>query len=89
MLAKAYVWASSGRAFTAAGIGPIPSSVFDDWCDRNDVTAPEYREFVHEVLRLVDAETLRRARAEASKRATPERQPGGNIPEKKPRRRRR
>jgi hypothetical protein len=86
-LARAYVWASSARTFTSIGIGPIPAPVIAEWCDRNDVHLPEYRAHAEEVLRLVDAETLRRARAEASRRTTPEPGSGGKMKPEKPKRR--
>lgn len=74
---------SSDRRFA---MGPVPYESIVKWCDRNGIDDPDARDFVEAVVREVDADMLRKAAAEAKKQATPPKDPGGNIPEGKPKR---
>lgn len=70
LLVDAYVELSTNRSMGYAGVGPIPAWAIRDWCRENGV-APDNTRHFRTVIRLVDAETLRRQQVAIRARSQP------------------
>lgn len=64
-MVRAYSELSTCRPFTGMGIGPIPVTAIWAWADRHRLDQQLTAHLV-DIIRRVDAETLRRATARAS-----------------------
>lgn len=60
-MVAAYVEVSTDRCPVGMGIGPVRTSAISEWCDRRGLDH-DVAEHLRRVLRVVDAETLRRWR---------------------------
>lgn len=68
LMCDAYVELSSNRGIGFGGVGPIPAWAIRQWCEDCELSVDVARH-LRTVIRLVDAETLRRQAVEIKARS--------------------